>query len=59
VRFIAAQTVCAAAAIAVYRLSATTAVWGLGALTLAWAGLLAWFLRRPTQEPAEAVGPNR
>ncbi len=59
VRFIVAQTLCAAAAIPLYRLSATAAVWGLGALTLALAGLLAWFLRRPTQEPAEAVGPNR
>jgi UDP-GlcNAc:undecaprenyl-phosphate GlcNAc-1-phosphate transferase len=45
--FMGAQAACAAAAYPLYRLSPTTAVWGLGALTLAWVVLLVWFLRQP------------
>jgi UDP-GlcNAc:undecaprenyl-phosphate GlcNAc-1-phosphate transferase len=47
-RFIAVQAACATAAVALYRLQEPAAWAGLIVLSLAWAGLLAWFLRRPT-----------
>jgi UDP-GlcNAc:undecaprenyl-phosphate/decaprenyl-phosphate GlcNAc-1-phosphate transferase len=47
VTFMGAQAACAIAAYTLYRLSPTAAVWGLGALTLAWVLLLLWFLRQP------------
>jgi UDP-GlcNAc:undecaprenyl-phosphate GlcNAc-1-phosphate transferase len=49
VTFIVAQAVCGATAYPVYRLSTVGAAWGLGALTLGWAVLMAWFLRQPAQ----------
>jgi UDP-GlcNAc:undecaprenyl-phosphate GlcNAc-1-phosphate transferase len=48
VRFMVVQSVCAAAAVPLYELPASTAAWGLTALALAWSVLLGWFLGRPT-----------
>jgi UDP-GlcNAc:undecaprenyl-phosphate GlcNAc-1-phosphate transferase len=54
VTFLAAQAICAAGAFPLYHLGATAALTGLAALTLAWLGLLTWFLRQPVPtEPAE------
>jgi UDP-GlcNAc:undecaprenyl-phosphate GlcNAc-1-phosphate transferase len=54
-RFMAVQAACAAGAIPLYRLSESAAIAGLAALALAWAGLLVWFLRRPTPTGADAA----
>jgi UDP-GlcNAc:undecaprenyl-phosphate GlcNAc-1-phosphate transferase len=48
--FLVAQGLCAAAAFPLYHLSEGRAVAGLGSLTLAWAGLLIWFLRQSAPE---------
>ena len=54
VRFLMVQGACAAAAIPLYHLSASAALWGLTALALGWSILLGWFLRRPTPDRAAA-----
>jgi len=53
--FLAAQALCAAVAFPLYHLSETAALVGLAALTLVWIGLLAWFVRLPTQDRAGGV----
>jgi UDP-GlcNAc:undecaprenyl-phosphate GlcNAc-1-phosphate transferase len=53
--FLAAQAICAAVAFPLYHLSETAALAGLATLTLAWIGLLAWFVRLPTQDRAGGV----
>ena len=50
VRFMIVQSACAAAAIPLYELSASAALWGLTALALAWGILLGWFLGRLTPD---------
>ena len=54
VRFLIVQGACAAAAIPLYHLSASSALWGLTALALAWSILMGWFLRRPTPDQVAA-----
>ena len=51
----AAQALCAAVAFPLYHLSETAAMAGLATLALAWIGLLAWFVRLPTQDRAGGV----
>jgi UDP-GlcNAc:undecaprenyl-phosphate GlcNAc-1-phosphate transferase len=53
--FLAAQALCAAVAFPLYHLSEGAAIAGLVALSLAWSGLLVWFLRQPTPDRAGGV----
>ena len=48
--FVAAQAACAAAALPLYRLPSSAAIFALATLALVWIGLLAWFLRQPTPD---------